>query len=419
MSEVGQIYALPLAVLQAHTHTLWLALVGLLVLLAPLVHTLLARIGVPALIGYLGLGFLLRLADMRWELLNDPVHNAFDFLADVGVVALLFEVGLKSHPAALAKALPPASVIWLGNMLIAALAGYVAAFYLLGLELIPALMVATALTATSVGVAVVPWREAKALDSRNGKMLVNVAELDDITGIALMAMLFALLPYLQNGNGPLWSVIGATGGFFMLKFALFVAFCFLFSRYLAQRLTHLAERIEASASQRTLLIVGIGFLIAGLANGLGFSLAIGALFAGLVFSRDPFTVKIVPTFQTLYAFFTPFFFIKIGLQIDPPSLVSALGIGGMLLFAAIIGKVIGAGLPALLVTSATGALILGVSMIPRAEIAMIIMHHGRNLGNQIVPDELYAGMVLVTAGSCIFAPWLLRYLLSRWPQTTE
>ncbi|QBQ55488.1 cation:proton antiporter [Nitrosococcus wardiae] len=147
-------------------HALWVSLVGATVVLAALIKTLFARMGIPALAGYLLLGFLLRLADLRWGLLTEPVRYAFAFLADMGVVALLFEVGLKSHPAALAQKLPRASFIWLGDITLSALFGYAGAYYGLRLPLIPSLVVATALTATSVGVSVAAWQQA--INSPNG-----------------------------------------------------------------------------------------------------------------------------------------------------------------------------------------------------------------------------------------------------------
>lgn len=394
-------------------HALWVSLVGTAVVLAALIKTLFARMGIPALVGYLLLGFLLRLADLRWGLLTEPVRYAFAFLADMGVVALLFEVGLKSHPTALAQKLPQASLIWLGDITLSALFGYAGAYYVLGLPLLPSLVVATALTATSVGVSVTAWQQA--INSPNGQVLIDVAELDDLSGIALMALLFSLLPVLQGSQEDFWPALGLTSGIFLLKLAFFLSFCLLFSHYLEPRFSHLARYLEPSRPQRMLLIAGLGFLIASMADWLGFSLAIGALFAGLVFSRDPVAVKTEASFQDLYSFFTPFFFIGIGIHIDPTALTQAIGFGDVFLLAAILGKVIGAGIPALLIAQPTGALLISVSMVPRAEIAMIITHQGYKMG--VISNEVYAGMALVTAGTCILAPWLLRDLLRHWPQT--
>jgi Kef-type K+ transport system membrane component KefB len=396
-------------------HITWVLLVGLAIIAAGFIKSGLRPLGVPPLVGYLLLGFLLRLADAHWAFLSEPVHHAFTFLADLGVIALLFRVGLDSHPAALAAKLPDASAVWLGNVAGSAVLGFATAWYWLEVELVPALIVTAALTATSVGVAVSAWQEADALSSDNGQLLVDVAELDDLSAVALMAVLFALIPVLEQDGGALWSAVGATGGGFIVKLALFVGACYLFSRYLEQRLTRFVARMEPEP-ECMLMVLGIGFVIAALAAGLGFSLAIGALFAGLVFSHDPQAVKAEKSFQDLYAFVTPFFFINIGLHVNPEHLSSGAGVGLVLLVAAAAGKFIGAAAPAWLTAGAAGATLIGVSMIPRAEIAMIIMHQGQRLGDWAVPDQVYAGMVFVTMATCIAAPLILQHLLRRWPQ---
>jgi Kef-type K+ transport system membrane component KefB len=164
-------------------------------------------------------------------------------------------------------------------------------------------------------------------------------------------------------------------------------------------------------------VVGISFIIAALSEILGFSFAIGGFFAGLVFSRDPEAVKIDASFESLYDLFTPFFFIGIGLQIEPDALISAVGIGLVLLVAAVLGKVIGTIAPAVWRTSWTGAVLLGISLVPRAEITTIVMERGLQLGEWAVPPKVFAAMVLVVTVTSIVAPLLLRHLLQKWPQT--
>ena len=157
---------------------------------------------------------------------------------------------------------------------------------------------------------------------------------------------------------------------------------------------------------------GIALLVAALADLLGFSLAIGALFAGLAFSRDPAEREIDRAFSELFVLFSPFFFVAIGLAIDVTLLPDALNLGLVLLVAAILGKLFGAALPAVLVTSPRDSLLIGISMIPRAEIFLIIMLHGVMLGDWAVPEPLYIAAVFVSVATCILAPILLRRLLA-------
>jgi Kef-type K+ transport system membrane component KefB len=399
-------------------HTVWVLLLGLIVIASGLIEAGFKRFRIPALVGYLLLGMSLSMIDTRWTVLSPPVRNGFSFLADIGVIALLFKVGLKSHPGALASKLPQAVKVWVGDISGSALLGFVACHYLLQLPLIPSLIIATALTATSVGVSVAAWQSRRALESDNGQLLLDVAELDDISAIALMALLFALVPILHQGHTAMLSTLGITGAGFIAKFGLFLGLCYLFARYLEPRLTRFTTRLEP-APQRMLTVIGAGFIIAAFANWLGFSLAIGALFAGLVFSGDPEAVKTEKSFRDIYAFVTPFFFINIGLNVVPDYIVSGAGLGLVLLIAAVLGKFIGAGTPALLTSGVTGATLIGVSMIPRAEIAMIVVHQARQLGDWAMPEPIYAAMVFVSLTTCIAAPWVLYRLLQRWPQRAK
>ena len=398
-------------------HTAWTLLVGLAVIASGLIEASFKRLGIPALVGYLLLGMLLSTVDTYWPVLSQPARNAFSFLADIGVVALLFQVGLHSHPSALARKLPQAVKVWLGDVTGSALLGFIASYYLLRLQLIPSLMVATALTATSVGVSVGAWQSRQALGSNHGQLLLDVAELDDISAVALMALLFALVPMLHGGHGGMLTPLVVTGVSFVSKFVLFIALCYLFSRYLEPPLTRFTARLEP-APQRMLTVIGVGFVIAAFANWLGFSLAIGALFAGLVFSRDPQATKSEKSFTDIYALVTPFFFINIGLNVSPEHVGTSAGLGLVLLAAAAAGKVIGAGIPALITSGTIGAALIGVSMIPRAEIAMIVVHHAQQLGDWAMSGQIYGAMVFVSMTTCIGAPLILYRLLQRWPQTT-
>jgi Kef-type K+ transport system membrane component KefB len=357
--------------------------------------------------------------DSHWFFLSDEATGIFDFLAMVGIIFLLFRVGLESNLPGLRRQLKPASVIWGGNILFSGILGYIMAYFALGLDLVPSLFVAVALTATSIAISVGVWQEAKSIKSPTGELLVDVAEMDDISAMVLMALLFSVAPTLEEGVGAtVAGVLVETLAWLSFKLAGFGTFCYLFSRYLEHPVTHLFRRIGGTPA-KLLMIAGFGLIIAALAELIGFSVAIGAFFAGLVFSRDPETVKLDTPFGTLYDFFTPFFFISIGLNIDPDTFASGLGVGGALLAVATIGKLVGNGGPALFTTGTTGALLLSVSMVPRAEIALVVMQRGLSLGEWAVPSHVFSGMVIVVAVTALVSPLVLRLMLRKWPQPAD
>lgn len=392
--------------------------VGAFIVGSILVRAWFARIGVPSLIGFLFLGFLLRLADDSLALISQQGLEILDFLARIGVFVLLFRVGLESNLHGLISKLPRAAPIWLGNVVLSGVPAYLVSVYLLDLATVPGLFVAVALTATSMAVSAEVWREAGALNSANGETFVDVAELDDLSGVALMALLLAVAPVLRTGDNDTTIAIAATTSLaLVLKAAGFLALCYLIARYGEAYISRALKRTGEPDS--ILLVVGCGILVAAFASLFGFSMAIGALFAGLIFSRDPEAVKLETLFLPLHALFAPFFFIAIGLKIDPGSLGSAAGIGGALLVVAVLGKVIGAGWPALMSTGIAGAALIGVSMVPRAEIAMVIAQQGSELGDWAVPPEVYSALALISVVTCLVSPIAMRWILRRYPRSVE
>lgn len=394
-------------------------ILGLAVAVIAAVRSLFQRISVPPIVGYIILGTAISAAYSEWHVLSSEGKGIFEFLAHVGLIALLFRIGLESNLSELIENLGSAAVIWVFNIGVSAIGGFIVAHYLLGMGIISSLFIATAFTATSVGIAIGTWRDSGQLDTRKGGLLTDIAELDDISGIVLMTILFAIVPLIHLESGQsFFSTIAASTGIVLLKLLLFGAACIAFSLLLEERITKTVRKFEEDFGL-ILTVTGIGFIIASAAGLLGFSLAIGAFFAGLAFSRDPSAVRIDASFNHIYKFFAPFFFVGVGLQIEISAISSAILIGSLLTVFAILFKLVGDGIPSYFKVGAAGAALIGVSMIPRAEIAMIVMQHGLSLGDWAVPPEVYAAMVVVTALTCIISPILINQMFNRFPQTKE
>lgn len=371
------------------------------------------QVHVSPIVGYFVLGSLLRAASSFEAVPLLTEQQVFPFLADLGVIALLFRVGLESDLERLLDQLPEASWIGLGNVLGSGGIAFITAYSLIGWPLLPSLFVATALTATSVGVTVAIWEEAGQIDTREGTILLDVAELDDLMGILLMALLFSVAPLLRSpGDANLLSILAATLGDMLLKLFLFGGACLLFARYLERPMTTLFDRLHAGEGTM-LVMLGVGFIVAAVAGLSGLSTAIGAFFAGLIFSRDPHTTEYMGAFRPLHDLLAPFFFVGIGLHLAPEAIVGVSGGVLLLLLAAVVGKVVGTYLPAWPLLGSSGALVLGLSLVPRAEIALVIMQRGLELGEWAVPPDVFAQVVLVSALTVLVVPIVLRPLLSR------
>ena len=395
-----------------HTLLINTLFVGVVVVCSIAVRYGAEQIKMSPIVGYFALGLLLRAGSSVEGVPPLTNQQVFPFLADLGIIALLFRVGLESDFERLVEQLPLASWIGVGNVIGSGGLAFGTAYLLLNWPLIPSLFVGTALTATSVGVTVAIWEEAGQLQTERGNTLLDVAELDDIVGILLMALLFSVAPLLRAPqNDLLLSRLVWTLGDMVLKLVLFGGACLLFARYVERPMTELFERLHAG--QGTMLVMlGVGIVVAAIAGLSGFSTAIGAFFAGLIFSRDPHTSEYMDAFRPVHDLLAPFFFVGVGLHLSPGALGSVGGSFLVLFAAAVIGKVVGAYGPARPVLGSSGAFALGLSLVPRAEIALVIVQRGLELGAWAVPQVVFANVVLISALTVLGTPFVLRPLLA-------
>jgi Kef-type K+ transport system membrane component KefB len=393
---------------------LLLIVVGVVLASGPVTKQACHRCGVPVSVGFIVVGLIVGAVLRSFGEASFPVFNGiFAVLAQLGVVALLFRVGLRSHTSALLAKLPDASIIWIGNVVGSAAAGFLVSYYLLDWSLETSLVVGTAFSATSVAVSLAVWDELGLADTDTGAMLLDVAELDDLSAAVILAVLIGTLPTLLNGESGLLFHAGTSLGAVLVKLAVFIALCYLFAHFLEARFTEFNRRMSDTAASLTISILGMGLAIASMAAYLGFSVAIGALFAGLAFSRDPEAVRTDGSFTYFYEFLTPFFFVHIGMQVDPGALVTSLDIGLILFAAAALSKLVFTAGPALLSMGRRDSFNLGISMIPRAEIALVVIYECRAVAGDIVSPEVFAGMVVVSLATSIVSPVVLRMTLPR------
>lgn len=390
--------------------------IGLIVTLSIVLKSLGRNFNIPSVLIFLLIGFALKLLDVQYSFMTEQVHTSFELFGKIGVVVLLFDVGLKSKLESLLSHLKAATPIWFSNVFFCSLIGFAVGFWILQIDIIPSLFLATAFTATSVGITTALWREKGVLEKPLGQLLIDVAELDDLSGVLLMGLLLGVVPAVLEGTTSGYydvsTLIAQTAGWFSLKFILFILLCFVFAKlfksYMSPHLKRYVTPIE-----RMLIILGICFIISSLGAGVGLSLAIGAFFAGIVFSRDEETVRNDYYFAEIRELMAPFFFIGISLQIEPNMLLEGLYIGGIILFFAFLSKILAIGLAASFKMQALSALLLGMSMVPRAEITLIIFQQGSLLGEAAVPGSLYTGMVVAVMGTTLISPPIINKLIDK------
>jgi len=257
------------------------------------------------------------------------------------------------------------------------------------------------------------WDEMGRLKTRFGARLVDAAELDDLSAVLFVMVALAIAPALHHATvdvGAVLTTVGRTvAGLVGFGFG-----CWFFSRFVERRLTH---RIMLGMDPDTgvLWLVGLGFGIAALAGLLGIPTAVGALFAGLSLSRDPEAIRVEHSFTPIHAMFTPFFFVDIGLAVDVAHLGGAVLLGLVFLVPAAIGKSVGAALPLLRRDGVRVGVVMGLSMVPRAEICLVVARLGSEMGAWAVPPELYGALVFVSAVTAVLSPIALQRAFAAWP----
>lgn len=372
-------------------------------------------IGLPIFVAQILLGVLIGAALASETAMNREIRSIVAFLGEIGIITLLFRVGMDCKLDSLLSKLGDAAAIWIGNAGVAGVSGFVSVYLLFGQALIPALFGGAALSATSIGLSTTAWKTHGALESDAGALLIDVAELDDISAVMIMSLVLALAHRLRAGSldGVGWFLLTDALRLLALLIVL-MGVCYVFGRYLELHLREWFKRQDQQIGP-PMFAIGTALLIASVAALLGLSLAVGALFAGLAFSRDPTHREIDCSFAEIDALFSPFFFVAIGLSVGGGVATAMTGATFLLLTVAVAGKLLGAGVPAAAICGWGPATLIAVSMIPRAEISLMIMSQGKRLGDWAVPQELFDAMVVVCLATAVLGPFLAARLLVRNP----
>jgi Kef-type K+ transport system membrane component KefB len=225
-------------------------------------------------------------------------------------------------------------------------------------------------TATSVGISARILSEHRAMSSPEGVTIMAAAVIDDVLGIVCLAIVVGIANVELTGTkmawGPiLWITVKSFGIWLGVT-----AIGLLISRKIADFL-----KIFKSAKVFAVLAFGFALMLAGLFEQAGLAMIVGAFVAGLSLSGTDVAFRIRTVLQPIGAFLVPVFFVAMGMLVDVRVLgdPAVLGVGLVLAFMATLGKVAGCALPSLAMGfTPTGALRVGVGMVPRCEVVLII-----------------------------------------------
>lgn len=381
-----------------------------------LVADIAVRLKQPAVLGELLFGVLL--GNLPIAAIEAIKHDPFvDMLARIGVLILLFEVGLESTVAQMLKVgWSSFAVAVLGVIGPFALGLGVSRLLLAEHSIYLHLFIGATLSATSVGITARVLKDLGKSQTDEARIILGAAVIDDVLGLILLAVVTGVLTAADRGEtisaGAISWTLGKAAGFLIGALVLGV--------WLAPRLFRFASRLRATG---VLLATGLGvcFFLSWVANQMSLAPIVGAFAAGLIledlhFQRfvDRGEHGLEELIQPLTSFLSPIFFVLMGMRTDLASFgkPGVLGLAGALTVAAILGKQI-AGLGA---RGGVSRITVGIGMIPRGEVGLIFANIGLGLtvkGERIVDPATFSAIVVMVIATTFVTPPLLKWSLGR------
>ncbi len=364
---------------------------------AKLFGELAERIGQPAVVGELLAGVLLGPAVLGWI----SVSQEFLLLAEIGVILLLFEVGLETDLVELIRVGAPALAVAIAGMVLPFAGGY-ALTRALGYPIVTSVFVASALTATSIGITARVLSELGMLGTREGRIILGAAVVDDVLGLVVLAVVSQVGSAGVFEPAPALRATAVAIGFFLVAIAAGIP------------LGRSLIRIVGHANVRGVLIaaaVGAAMLMSVAAKRVGSAEIVGAFATGLILARTNRRHDIDRSVKPIVDVFAPIFFIAVGAQIeiahlDPRSagnrtiLLLALGLT-VIGFA---GKFAAGFFAGRRVRRA----FVGAGMVPRGEVGLIFAAVGRTSG--VLGGDVFSAVVLAVFATTLIAPPILKAL---------
>jgi Kef-type K+ transport system membrane component KefB len=331
-----------------------------------------------------------------------PVSPELYAFAVVGSIVILFLAGLETDLPTFLRFSGAGSLVGLGGVIVSfAVGDLMAVLFLPGITgfMDPgALFLGTLSTATSVGITAVILSERKKMSSPEGVTILAAAVLDDVIGIIILAIVVGVARVQTSGGEIAWGEIGLIA---LKAFGFWIGFTVV-GILAAPRLTRSLKRSRSLELVATVSF-GLALLIAGLSELAGLAMIIGAYVTGLALSQTDVAHEIRERTNGIYRFLAPVFFAVMGMMVNFAALGSVVGFGLLFALAAILAKLIGCGVPALVAGfNVKGALRIGAGMLPRGEVTLIVA--GIGLAAGAIGEELFGVSVMTLLVASVVAP---------------
>lgn len=364
---------------------------AIILILAKIFSHLASKLGLPPVLGMLVLGLLLGPSGLDIVRTNEVLKT----LADVGVVVLLFMAGLETDLVQMRREGRPAMLTAVGGVIFPFISGFLlsVAFHF---SISQSLLLATALTATSVSIPVMTLFDLERLRGPEGRTILGAAVIDDILAVLILAFTLGL----AGGGTQIAMSFGKIVLFFVIACAV--------GLFTFRRLMQLTMKLQASEA---LLAIALGMLLiyASGAELSGMASITGAYLAGLFLGRTEVRRRLLSGMDTVgHALFISVFFVHMGLQ----ARIEIVGEKSLFLLlfilVAILGKLIGCGMGARVGgLKPLRSVRVGIGMIPRGEVALAVTSMAMSRG--LIGASEFSSTVLLVLVTAFITPPLLKW----------
>jgi Kef-type K+ transport system membrane component KefB len=378
------------------------------------------RAGQPAVLGELLAGVLLGNLSLVGITHLDPLWTSpsLDMLARLGVLVLLFEVGLESTVGQMLKVgIPSLVVATLGVLTPFGLGWATSAWLLPGHSVYVHAFVGATLCATSVGITARVFKDLGRLQTTEARIILGAAVIDDVMGLVVLAVVSGVIGAAASGAGFSYG----SASLIVVKALVFLVGALFIGVYLSRRLFRLAFRLK---SRGVLLSLSLAwcFALAWLSDLLGLAAIVGAFAAGLVLEDlhyrdfvDRGEHALEELIAPISAFLAPVFFVLMGIRTDLRAFAApgVLGLALALTVAAILGKQacsLGVWRPGV------DRLTVGLGMIPRGEVGLIFANIGMSLtldGRPVIDRNIFSALVVMVILTTFVTPFAIKASLGR------
>ena len=321
-------------------------------------------------------------------------------IGELAAIVILFVAGLEITPREFLRGGASSFTVGALGVIVPFFVGYIV-FSLYGLDALETLLIATALTATSIAISIQVLTSLGKMQTKEARLILGAAIVDDILAIAVLSV---VLTMVQTGNTTP-DIMEIT--FLILKIlGLFVALL-LGSILIVPRILH-RERLWKSQGSIEGITTAIFFGAAGIAALVGLSPIVGAFAIGMAVASTRLIKQVEEYVHKLQIIFAPLFFAIIGAQVDLRGINhDVLLIAGLMISVAIATKIVGCGLPSLIFLNKdkSKAMRVGIGMVSRGEVGLIIAGVGATSG--VLSGDVYTAIIVMVAVTTIITPvWL-------------